>query len=90
MNNGDARPVAEAVAAQLGIDAGELETPGISEFGTKNFAQPVISNGGVDIGTLAITGHPAVKFPAGTSVFAAHVGTTTPDHPSTICRALQP
>jgi hypothetical protein len=49
-----------------------------------------VHNGVVDLATLTITDDPAAKFPAGTSVFDANVGTTSPDHPSTNCRALQP
>jgi hypothetical protein len=71
-------------------DTGELEPPGIVDPTERNFARPVIANGVVDVGTLTITDHPAAKFPAGTSVFDANVGTTTPDHASTNCRALQP
>jgi hypothetical protein len=70
--------------------SGELEPPGIADPTQSNFAAPVVHNGVVDIATLTITDHPAAKFPAGTSVFDANVGTTAPDHPSTNCRALQP
>ena len=71
-------------------DTGELEPPGISDMTKRNFGQPVIANGVVDPNTLTITDRPSAKFPAGTSVFDANVGTTTPDHPSTHCAALQP
>jgi hypothetical protein len=69
---------------------GELEPSGISDPTKSNFARPVVANGVVDVDTLAITDHPAAKFPAGTSVFDANVGVTTPDHPSSHCKALQP
>jgi hypothetical protein len=69
---------------------GELEPPGIVDPTEQNFARPVIANGVVDVETLTITDHPAAKFPAGTSVFEANVGTTRPDHASTNCRALRP
>ena len=67
--------------------SGFLEPPGISDFSKKNFAQPVLSNGVVEItGTgPVVTDHPASKFPAGSSPFAL----PAPDHPSTHCRALQ-
>ena len=68
---------------------GELEPPGIADMSKSNFARPVTANGVVD-DTLTITDHPAAKFPAGTSVFDANVGTTAPDHPSANCAALQP
>jgi hypothetical protein len=71
------------------IDAdGFLEPPGITDFTQKNFAQPVLSNGVVEIvdGIPVVTDHPASKFPAGSSPFAL----PDPDHPSTACRALQP
>ena len=71
-------------------DTGELEPPGIADFNKSNFAAPVVHNGVVDLGTLTITDDPAAKFPAGTSVFDANVGTTAPDHPSDHCNALQP
>ena len=71
-------------------DTGELEPPGIADFTRSNFAAPVVHNGVVDPATLTITDHPAAKFPAGTSVFDANVGTTTPDHASTNCNALTP
>jgi hypothetical protein len=70
--------------------SGELEPPGISDFTRPNFARPVVANGVVDLDTLTITDHPAAKFPEGTSVFDANVGTTAPDHPSANCNALQP
>ena len=70
--------------------SGELEPPGIADPAERNFGQPVIANGVVDPNTLTITDRPSAKFPAGTSVFDANVGATTPDHPSTNCRALQP
>jgi hypothetical protein len=69
--------------------SGELEPPGIADPTKQNFARPVIANGVVDPATLQITDHPAAKFPAGTSVFDANVGTTDPDHPSAHCAALQ-
>ena len=71
-------------------DTGELEPPGIADPTQRNFGQPVIANGVVDPVTLTITDRPSAKFPAGTSVFDANVGTTAPDHPSTNCKALQP
>lgn len=69
---------------------GELEPPGLVDMTKKNFARPVLANGAVDIGTFTITDHPAAKFPAGTSVFAARVDVTEPDHPSAHCAALSP
>ena len=71
-------------------ETGELEPPGIADPTQRNFAQPVIANGVVDVATLTITDRPAAKFPAGTSVFDANVATTSPDHPSTNCSALRP
>ena len=67
---------------------GFLEPPGISQFGSKNFAQPVLSNGVVVIGPAGpvVTDDPAAKFPEGSSPFAL----PAPDHPSTHCQALQP
>lgn len=71
------------------IDAnGALEPPGITDFTRSNFAAPVAHNGVVDLTTLTVTDHPAAKFPEGTSVFAADVGTTAPDHASANCNAL--
>ena len=69
---------------------GELEPPGIADPTKKNFASPVVHDGVVDLATLTVTDAGPAKFPAGTSVFDANVGTTTPDHPSTHCAALQP
>jgi hypothetical protein len=69
---------------------GALEPPGITDFSKPNFAAPVAHNGVVDLNTLTITDHPAAKFPQGTSVFAADVGTTSPDHASANCKALAP
>ena len=63
---------------------------GIADPTKKNFASPVVHNGVVDLATLTITDSPQAKFPEGTSVFDANVGTTDPDHPSTNCKALQP
>jgi hypothetical protein len=72
-------------------NTGELEPPGIADpTNPKTFGRPVIANGVVDPSTLTITDRPAAKFPAGTSVFDANVGTTSPDHPSANCAALQP
>jgi hypothetical protein len=68
----------------------ELEPPGIADPTKKNFASPVVHNGVVDLNTLTITDSPQAKFPEGTSVFDANIGATTPDHPSTNCKALQP
>jgi len=68
----------------------ELEPPGIADPTKQNFARPVVANGVVDPATLTITDRPPAKFPAGTSVFDANVATTTPVHPSTNCRALNP
>lgn len=67
---------------------GFLEPPGITDPTEKNFAQPVLSNGVVEItGTgPVVTDHPAAKYPAGSSPFAL----PEPDHPSTHCKALQP
>ena len=69
-------------------DAGFLEPPGITDPTKRNFAQPVLSNGVVEItGTgPVVTDAPASKFPAGSSPFAL----PAPDHPSTHCAALQP
>lgn len=69
--------------------SGELEPPGIADFSKKNFAAPVVHNGAVDLNTFTITDHPSAKFPTGTSVFDANVGTTEPSHPSRNCAALR-
>jgi hypothetical protein len=67
---------------------GFLEPPGITDPAKKNFAQPVLSNGVVEIenGTPVVTDHPAAKYPEGSSPFTL----PDPDHPSTHCRARQP
>lgn len=69
-------------------DAGFLEPPGITDPTKSNFAQPVLSNGVVEITATGpvVTDAPAAKYPAGSSPFAL----PTPDHPSTHCNALQP
>ena len=68
-------------------DAGHLEPPGITDPTEGNFAQPVLSNGVVDIGPTGpvVTDHPAAKYPAGSSPFAL----PAPVHPSTHCSALR-
>jgi hypothetical protein len=67
-------------------DSGFLEPPGITDPTEKNFAQPVLSNGVVEITATGpvVTDAPAAKFPAGSSPFAL----PAPDHPSAHCRAL--
>jgi hypothetical protein len=69
-------------------DDGFLEPPGITDPTEKNFAQPVLSNGVVEITASGpvVTDDPAAKFPEGSSPFAL----PAPDHPSTNCNALQP
>jgi hypothetical protein len=69
-------------------DDGFLEPPGITDPAKKNFAQPVLSNGVVEIGASGpvVTDHPAAKYPEGSSALAL----PNPDHPSTSCQALQP
>ena len=69
-------------------EAGFLEPPGITDMTKQNFAQPVLSNGVVEITETGpvVTDHPAAKFPEGSSPFAL----PAPDHPSTNCNALQP
>lgn len=69
-------------------EAGFLVPPGISDPTEKNFAQPVLSNGVVEITATGpvVTDAPAAKFPEGSSPFAL----PAPDHPSTHCDALQP
>lgn len=68
-------------------DGGLLAPPGISEFGTKNFAKPVIASGAVNLGTLTVTDKPNVKYDAGSSVFA--LSAANRDHPSEHCAALR-
>lgn len=67
-------------------DAGFLEPPGITDPTERNFAQPVLSNGVVVIGSTGpvVTDHPAAKYPAGSSPLAL----PAPVHPSTHCAAL--
>lgn len=69
-------------------EAGFLVPPGISDSTEENFAQPVLSNGVVEITATGpvVTDAPAAKFPEGSSPFAL----PAPDHPSTHCDALQP
>lgn len=69
-------------------EAGFLEPPGITDMTKQNFAQPVLSNGVVEITETGpvVTDDPAAKFPEGSSPFAL----PAPDHPSTNCNALQP
>lgn len=69
-------------------DGGFLEPPGITDPTETNFAQPVLSNGVVEITATGpvVTDAPAAKYPAGSSPFAL----PAPDHPSTNCNALQP
>lgn len=68
-------------------EAGFLEPPGITDPAKSNFAQPVLSNGVVEITATGpiTTDDPASKYPAGSSPFAL----PAPDHPSTNCNALQ-
>ena len=68
-------------------DAGFLEPPGITDPTEGNFAQPVFSNGVVEIGPTGpvVTDHPAAKYPAGSSPLAL----PAPVHPSTHCTALR-
>lgn len=67
---------------------GFLEPPGITDPTERNFAQPVLSNGVVEITATGpvVTDAPAAKFPEGSSPFAL----PAPDHPSDHCNALQP
>lgn len=69
-------------------EGGFLVPPGISDPTEKNFAQPVLSNGVVEITATGpvVTDAPAAKYPEGSSPFAL----PAPDHPSTHCNALQP
>ena len=69
-------------------ESGFLVPPGISDPTKSNFAQPVLSNGVVEITATGpvVTDAPAAKFPAGSSPFAL----PAPDHPSSHCKALQP
>jgi hypothetical protein len=68
-------------------DAGFLEPPGITDPTQGNFAQPVLSNGVVEIGPTGpvVTDHPAAKYPARSSPLAL----PAPVHPSTRCAALR-
>ena len=66
---------------------GFLEPPGLLDG--KNFAQPVLSNGVVEIigGLPTVTDHPAAKYPAGSIAFAL----PAPDHTSAAhCNAMRP
>jgi hypothetical protein len=67
-------------------EAGFLVPPGISDPTEDNFAQPVLSNGVVEItdGVPLVTDAPAAKYPEGSSPFAL----PAPEHPSTHCNAL--
>ena len=69
-------------------EAGFLEPPGITDPTKQNFAQPVLSDGVVEITASGpvVTDAPPSKYPAGSSPFAL----PAPDHPSTNCNALQP
>lgn len=69
-------------------ESGFLEPPGITDPTKGNFAQPVLSNGVVEItasGPVVTDAQPS-KYPAGSSPFAL----PAPVHPSTHCAALQP
>lgn len=68
-------------------EAGFLEPPGITDSTKKNFAQPVLANGVVEITTAGpvVTDAKPSKYPAGSSPFAL----PAPDHPSTHCAALR-
>jgi hypothetical protein len=81
-------PTAAGVESVPSGDDGFLEPPGITDPTEKNFAQPVLSNGVVEITASGpvVTDDPAAKFPEGSSPFAL----PAPDHPSTNCNPLQP
>jgi hypothetical protein len=69
------------------IDAdGFLEPSGLLDG--KNFAQPVLSNGVVEIvaGLPMVTDRQPAKYPAGSIAFAL----PDPVHPSTHCQAMTP
>lgn len=67
-----------------------VDPPGLHNFGTTAFARPVLASGAVSGTTFTTTSHPNLKVREGLFAPAIVLSTTTVDHPSEACKAMQP